>query len=353
MNKENKNEYFHRSGITNKEIEAMLESTHSGILSEVKDRARLYARQNRPDPRGDVLNVYTNDTTAKYQALKTDIGKQLQVETAESEAQALSEETARKIKQISEEKKQAEKELHNFLLDLADQGLEPEDLNAIKPKRNADWIIIAINCGEVLLTTTALQLIGGNLIFSFILAVAITAGLFLLAKQLAIYLKEDSGDAKAKRIAVIATSIVALAVFYFLAKLRAESLKDSEHYAISPLLLVGVNILFYLVTVIHYYKNSLTPKEKKEIERIQRLKEKYLALTGLIKKCEEDDKALSEETSQKLNILSQKENYYNWLIQKVDKCNMVAVHEFVSHNLLYRSDKKTPDCFIKIINSKK
>lgn len=336
--------YTHFSGIKNEELESKLETGHKEIMKEVSELARHYGQENRPELNGDSLPIYTNPFTSKYGGMRALVGQALQPESAKAEAQIVKTESDRQVNELQEKAKNAETKKFNLQLELNQKGVSIEKLNQLKPQNRFEIMIILINCAEVIINIGGLQLIGNNWLMSLFISIGITSSLFMLAKFLAKLLKENTVTAKIKKAVAILASCLALGVFYLIATLRAEHLKE-QHYQITPIFLVLLNVLFYAVTLWHYYHITRSPAEEKELDYLKQAKEMLENYEKQIVECNEKIRVLLEETVQKLTLLLNKPAYAEWLNTRITMWNMEAIDAFKSINHRNRPDRKTPDCF--------
>jgi len=336
--------YTHFSGIKNEELEAKLEAGHKEIMKEVGELAQHYGQENRPELRGDSLSIYTSPFTSKYEGMRALVGQTLQPESAKAEAQMVKAESERQVNKLQEKAKDAETKKFNLKLELNQKGVSMEKLNQLKSKKRVEILIVLINCAEAIVNIAGLQLLGGNWLMSLFISIGITCSLFMLAKFLAKMLKENTETAKRKKVIAILVSCLVLGVFYLIATLRAEHLKE-QHYQIAPIFLVLLNVLFYAVTLWHYYHITKSPAEEKELEYLKQAKEMLENYEKQIAECNEKIRVLLEETAQKLTLLLNKPAYAEWLNRRITMFNKEAIDAFKSINHRNRPDRKTPDCF--------
>lgn len=335
----------YQTGIISPALEVELEANQKKILEQAKEKGLHYAKQNRPEPKGDTLDVYVSDLTTQYEEMVVRSLQTIQPESAGAEAKMIRDETSKKVKAYQQKKQEAEINLHNLELDLKQSGITFDQFSDFKKPKNFNIILAIIVCSEVFFNTGSLQLIGDNLIMSLIISAGITGALFFLAKQVAKYMKENSADAKTKKIVAIGASLLALGIFFLLATLRAEHIKEKAHYSISPIFLVLVNILFYVVTVWHFFRNTQSPEEKDKQAQLASLKEKWDGYKQQITENEEKQTTIEQETADKLKLLISKPAYAKRLTERINRWSIEAVEVFKSTNLANRSDRKVPDCF--------
>ncbi len=346
---ENK-EFKHHTSITTAS-EAEWEAKHKTIMAKVPDRGINCAKRNQPDLKGDSIETYIGDFSAEYDGLKVRIEQELQPATSKTEAKMKNQEADRKLKANSQKKKEAETGKHNFLLDLEQKGLKPEDLIVMpQNKRKSDIFMIAINCIDVGIAATALQLLGFNMLFAVVIAVCFSLMVFYAAKLLGEHLKEDTEDANKKKFIAIVGTLLVFGLFYFFAMLRAQHLKE-HNFVVHPLWLTLLNVVCYIITVVHFYKYTKTEAQKKEEEIIKHYQKILQEFEDQIAECEANEKAMLEEKANMQNFLMHKPGYALTMMSRVDAWKLEMIKCFIFHNTTNRQDRKSPDCFKPYTNS--
>lgn len=340
------NHLSYTGGIYDAILENYLEAEHQKLLEKARIKGKHFARQNRPELKGDSLESYTSDSVAGHNRLIAHVNQKLQAESSKAEAQMLIALADEKAKERTEKRKTIQAETQNFELEKSENGESMHQIRSVQKSKNFNVIIAFIGLTEIAINVGALQLLGGNWLTALIMSIGITGALFLLAKQLAKYLKESSHDGMKKKLVSIGATLLALGVFYMLATLRAERLKDVAHYNIHPIWLVFLNLVFYIVTVWYIYKNTVPASEKEEHEKNLREKEHYENLKQQDRELEAEIKAIKDELNQKLNMLLYKPEYAKHLTERIRRWSAEAVEAFKSSNLTHRHDRKTPDCFL-------
>lgn len=339
-----KQPYTHFTGMVNHEAETIIATTHKEGLKLAEELGLHYSKDNRPELKGDSLEIYTSPFTSRYRGMEVYVKQTLQPESAGEEIKIVQAETDREKSELNEKVNDAEAKKHNLEHDLNKKGISTDTLNHLKPKMQINLWIILINITEAILNIGGLQLIGNNWLFSLIISSGITSALFMLAKYLAKFLKENTVASKIKKAILIGASCLALSVFYLLASLRAEHLKE-QHFQIHPIFLVMMNVVCFSVIVWHFYNNTKSMAEEKELEYLLKTKEKLENLDKQIAEYKEQIKFLLEETSQKITLLKHKPEYAESLIERIGIWEQEAIEHFKSVNHIHRKDRKTPDCF--------
>lgn len=341
-----KNNLSFSSGISDTELENSLEAEHRKNLEEARIKGKHFAKQNRPELKGDSLEYYVSELLAKYGEMKARVHQKLQPDSCHTEAKMLSDDAERKINELEQKRQSVQTQMHNFELEMNQNGESLGNMKSLKPGKNIHIILAIIGITEILFNTGALQLLGGNWLISLVMSAGITGALFFLAKHLAQYLKESSHERPRKIAVTLGATFLALGVFYLLATLRAEQLKEQAHYNVHPIFLVYVNLLFYVVTVWYYHRNTTPEKEKQEHERVGNIKKQHDDFKRQDEELEGEIKSIKDELAQKLGVLLYKPEYARRLSERISRWSMEAVEAFKSSNLAHRPDRKAPDCFL-------
>lgn len=340
----------HRGGLQS-DLEAAVEREHEKLKKEITIKAIHYAKQNRPGLQETSLQAYIGEFTARYEKIISQAISRLQPELAMEQAKALNEEAAEKIKIQEGKKEEAQIALDNLDLSLEQDGISLETLNNLSPKKSNDLIPYVIVAGEIIFNVGALQLLGDTWLSSLVISSAISLSLFLLAKQYAKYLKENSHDSQKKKRATLGVTLIALGVFFLLAILRSKQLEETDSFQLHPIFLIIVNILFFVITAWHFFKKSHTATEKKEYEKLKQLKEKREELQKAVKDAESEIERIKSETKGNLQELLERPVQCKWLIELIQRYKQEAIETFKSQNLLYRKDRSVPQCFRENIPS--
>ncbi|MBI4946489.1 MAG: hypothetical protein HY840_08825 [Bacteroidetes bacterium] len=332
-------------GIYDEQLEAMLETRHQELLKQARIKGMHFAKQNRPHLKGDSLEFYTGDIVAGHDGMMALVNQKLQHETSKGEAQMLIAAADEKTKEKEQKKQAAETELHNFELKKEQNGESIHKTIPAPASKNVNAVLGIIGLAETVLNITALQLIGGSWISALIMSVGITCGIFVLAKQLARYLKESANDIFKKRLVAIGVTLLVTGVFYMMAVLRAKNMEQQAHFHINPIWFVFMNLVFWVGTVWYIYKNTIPKHQQEEYAKHLQEREHYDNLKNQESRLEAEIKSIKEELSKKLSMLLYKPEYAKHLIERIRRWSAEAVEAFKSANLTHRPDRMAPDCF--------
>lgn len=336
----------HYSGFTIPSLEEYLEAAHQKNLEDIRSTAIHLAKKGLPNPTGDNLHSYTGEVISRYDAMESYALQQILPANSQSEVKSIKESTETKLAELRTFRQALEADLLNMEDELKKQGIKLDEFVALLPEKTNDLIPYLIVAGEVILNAGAFQLLGDNLLMSIGISVGVTGGLFLLAKMLGKFLKESTADKKIKILVVVGATALAMAVFYIIASMRTEYLKDQAHYEIHPALLMLINLLFYIVTLWHFYRKTETLKKREDNERLLKLKEKFDGLKKQIAEIKAEEKKISEEATVSVDMVSHKPEYAGYVVERIARWKDEIDRTFIAQNLRSRSDKKTPNCFI-------
>jgi hypothetical protein len=338
------------SPYANPELETSLEKEHEKILEHARLKGIHFAKMMKPSLKGDTLIHYVSEFTSRYERMGIDVRQKVLAENTGLNIRMVSENAQEKISKLIHKQEQVKTEFFNLELQLNQQGITLDDISRIEPNKKFVPVLAVIGIGEVIFNTGAFQAFGDNLLFSFLISLAVTGSLFWLSKLLAQQLKEGSAAGK-KRIAIISGAVVlALGSFYMLAKLRSEYLNEQSGFHVSPLLLVFVNILFFAVTTWYFFRNTISPEEKKKQEKLLRYKKQLEELKSEDIRLEQEIDVVRENLALQTRNLLYKPEYVKMLCLKISRWKIEAVEAFKAANLSHRSDRKAPDCFMQSID---
>ena len=333
-----------KSGFTMPKLEMNLQNQHKINIGEVKKNATHFAKLDRPLAENDDLMAYIGDTISRCSAMKAMALQEILPDSSGAEAERIEVAAEKEISDVKKKKQVAQTELFNFELELKNLGINIDDIVTLIPDKSIDLLPYAIVVGEIIFNTGSFELLGDSMIVSFGIAAGISAVLFLLAKYLGKQLKEKE-DKKIKIIIAVGTTIISLAIFYLIANLRSEHLKEQAHYNIHPLFLAVINLAFYIVTVWHFYTKTQPKNELDQYNRLLKHKQKHEQLKNEVVQLDETEKKLIEDKNYKVNLLNCKPEYAKRVCEQIDQWMEELINTFITTNLQHRSDKVNPSCF--------
>lgn len=334
-------------------MERELEAHHRQMLRKAKMEGEHFAKTNRPRLRGDNLDPYVAMLVAPYDEMSARVQQSVGAENLQKETQMETDAAEEKNKALNENLEKTKTEKHKVEHEMDEKEMSLEELPYLAPKKEKVPIPLILAVVETFFGAAAFQILGDNLIIAIIISAGITFALILLAKFLVEQIIENTNDSRKKAMFAIGGAVVALAVFYLLAMLRAKQLSESTDFPIHPIFLVFVNILFFLVTCYYYYSIYRTKAQRKRYEELLRYQKILMELARQEAYLTEQIEGLKKSAVEKVRLMMSKPGYAKWLIERIRKWRVETIETFKAANLAHRSDKQTPDCFfthIEFIN---
>lgn len=340
------------------ELESSLEKQHRAILEEAKLKGGHYAKTNQPHLKGDALIHYVSDISAKYDEMSVMVRQRIQAENTAIDSQLMTDATDEKVKKLQEKRHGIQNEQHNLELEIAQKGINLDAIEPLRPLQNRKFLPLfgIIGISEIAFNATALQVTGDNLLFGLIISVGITLAMVLLAQFLGQHLKKSTAPNGQKALITAGATALALAVIYFLAKLRSQYMQEESQMEVSIIFLAAVNILFFAVTTWAFYKNATSEEEKQLYEEKKKVydekmkdKNKLESLKKQNTDLEKEIEQIKQDTAGQLKIIFHKPGYQKVSIQRLAKWKIEAIETFKAANLAHRSDRQAPDCFMQTI----
>lgn len=333
-----------KTNYSNPELEQSLQNQRSKISPNIDLDAKHFAKEGRPYLKGDSLDNYIGRYLIQCDEMIVQTHQSVRPETSEAEIKEVKRIYKETNKDLKQKLQDTETEINNLELEIKKNN---EGGTAAAPDKDKKFniILFIIGAAEVALTTSALQLLGYSLLFAFIISFGLTAALFYIARNLAKHLKESDQPQPKKILLAGGITILVLITFYFLADLRTEQLKEQSQYDISPMFLLAINVLFYIVTLWHYYRTTPHKSDTLLWEKQALIKKTHAELLQKKEELENQIEQLKAETEDKIAMLRQKPEYVKWMTELIEKWKEEIAKEFIATNLAYRTDRKAPDCF--------
>jgi cation transport ATPase len=321
-------------------LEDHIQKRDKELKEQAIKNARHYAKSNQPRINDENLEPFIGDLKRGYEKTGAEVNQKLQTSSQFSDAKMEADYYKAKDGELETEIESLTAQNHN------DELLAGDVTTSDVPKRIL-WILIFSIClfvGEVAYNTNALQVIGETLIFSLFIAITITVAILLLAHFTSHLFKVAKTSFRRK--AVIAGSVsLATIVFIGLGILRSAYLKN--HGAdVNPIFFVVFNLLFYVVALLLSFFVYPTREEvlhyRKCLEVLKQIKKRTLRIEA----CKTERENIKREVLEKAKMRMRIIHYSNSLMETIRKMYKEAVEIFKSHNLLMRTDRKTPSCFL-------
>jgi len=320
-------------------IDALMQKRDGGIKLLTQKSARSLGERNLPALTGDSLVPYISEIKSSYERLSSEILQHLQPEAHFPEGKldiTRGREKEANLQWAIEQKEEKTKQ-------------EEEHLGKFNPKSMIRWVrrvfmlLGSLMFAEVLYNTKAFQVIGENLLFSFLLSLFASIGVLLFGDLTAMLYKMQ--PTRLRRLVVVALSFLIVGcLFYGLAILRADYLA-AHGRTVNPLIFISINLFFFIVSVLVSYFFLPSWAEIKEYMHLMKiyhpLQESKRVLDSLKSEQEQLKDALNEMTKARVRCL----HYAQYVNHTIDKMYHEAIGLFIRINLMYRTDRKTPDCF--------
>lgn len=344
QNAKNDNITIFRYKVENLEKEILQE--HNRIKKEVAiPVAKEYAVMNPSKPEAECTqDVYTGVINGAYTKLGVIAKKELQSGIEEHHISADKEEADKKLSEL-----EAELEVKETELRLKKGELKSCDKKIQKKAQDYKWtrLILFFLLGiDTLISGSALQAAGFNLLTSYIIGLGIAVGIFFVAEHLPELIAKGKTTAQKRLIAVVAF-LGLFVVFYILGTFRANSFRGGADFGngTSALYFAGLNLFFSVVATLVVYFKGLSPQEKDRHEHFKITKKEADKLQAevnqLKKKIDEVRKSKKESELARQQILIYAQDIQE-LIQRLYEDSMKT---FISTNCIHRSDGRVPKFF--------
>ena len=320
-------------------LEKLIQLKDAELKEMARRNARHFAKRNLPAPSEGELSHFTGDIKTGYEKLYAEVYKAKQPAShfpeAKMEGDYFKDKDSgltNKINTLEDENDTDKYELENF-----HQGILSLKL----------WLVLigtlVIFSGEVVFNAKAFQVIVENLFFALALSVAISFAV-LVGSHFAAFLYKDAKTAFKRRMIVLCSLAIATIVFMVIAHIRSLYLSNHD-IDINPLYFVVFNLFLLVISTLLSFALLPTWHEVKaefkhlrldrEVKKRRRQIEKLNAERGKIKDI------VLERTEQRMRIF----HYMNDTAEQIRKMYFETIEVFKNTNLIYRTDRKTPDCF--------
>lgn len=323
-------------------LEKIIQLKDAELKEMARRNARHFAKRNLPSPTEGEFSHFTGDIKTGYEKLYAEVYKAKQPDAhfpeAKMDGDYFKDKDAglsNKIKTLEDENHTDKYELENF-----HQGILPLKL----------WLVLVgtlvIFSGEVVFNAKAFQVITESLLFALVLSVAISFCV-LVGSHYAAFRYKDARTTFKRRMIVLCSLASATIVFIVIARIRSLYLLNHD-IDINPLYFVVFNLFLFVISAVLSF--ALLPTWHEVKEEI-----KHLRLDQAVKKRERQIEALHSErgkirdivlerTKQRMRIV----HYMNDTAEQIRKMYFETIEVFKNTNLIYRTDRKTPDCFSQI-----
>lgn len=336
---------FQKQGYSDPTLERELEAQHRQILRKAKIEGEHFAKSNRPRMRGDNIEPYVSALVSPYEGMAARIHLTVNAENHQAEAKMESDASEEKNKALSEKLQKTQTEKLKVEHEMQEKDMSLEELPYLAPKKSKIPIPLILGIVETAFGAAGFQLLGDNLLFAIVISAGITFALILLSKYLVEQLIENTQSSKRKAMLLAGASLIALMVFYILASLRSRQFVENADIPIQPIHLVFINVLFFVVTCVHYYSLYRTKAQRKRYQELMHYKKKLVGYAQEEHQLAGQIDALKKAKQDRTLIHMSKPGYIQWFIEQIRNWRAEAIETFKAANLAHRPDRQTPDCF--------
>ena len=337
--KTNNNSIVITTGHHDPVIENIIRQADAELQQLAVKHGKHFAKTNQPELVGDKLEHYTGEFRTRSEMLGAKIFHLLQPAKHIPHGKMDIDFTEEKAKGLDKEVEALENQNHNELYDMED--FNPKNFFSVLFWAGLLTFIILI--GEILFNTKAFQVAGENMLFALIISFSISITVAISA-HLASFLYKKAENTFQRRVIIATTLFIVTVVFIALAFLRSIYL-ESKDVHISPFYFVIINLFFFIVSALLSYFILPTWQEIKEglhkWAKHKAILKRQKQIASLKNEREKIKEILLEKTKNRLRILY----YAKYGREVIRKMHTHAVEVFKNTNMLYRSDRKTPDCF--------
>lgn len=320
-------------------LEQKITKGHQELNEQAVKDARHYADRNQPGISDQNIQPYIGNIKAGYEKLGAEIFIALQPSVNFPEGKLDIDNYKEKDRKLDEKIREKEDENRQDKYDLG-------DFNSHDIPARVKWALIStliITIGDVIYNTKAFQVTGENLLFSLLISLALSFGIFLFSHVTALLIKKFIKKWQKWSVG-IGSIILVGGVSYALAIFRSSYLALHD-ININPGFFVIINLFLFIISVLVSYFLLPSWEELKEnksklqiYKRIQRRSKEIVAINEEKLK---NKLVLDEINKIRLRIISYA-TYYGDLINKM---YVETVEKFKSTNLTSRTDRKIPACF--------
>lgn len=308
--------------------------------AELKEQANLDGRHlamlEKPRLHGDSYFHYESKYASGYEELAAYTLQYLQPARRVAEAKMETELAKEKDEQLAEENKKTERQNQNNRYTLGD--FHPGPL--FRLAYIALLITGIILIGETVFTTQALQITGGSMFSSLLIALSISLSVFLLS-HISPLLYKAAKSRRAKKLIVAGTLGLVTVLFTVLAGYRSAMLARHGVSA-SPLGFIVISLFFFCVSALTSYYCLPSAEEfrnKRAKLRLYRAIQKGEQEIEQRKKQRQELRAtLKTKLEQHLKV----SHYADYLCKRIRKMHRETVEHLRNVNLAHRNE--VPDC---------
>ena len=301
---------------------------------------KIFGERDQPEPLGDDILPYIGEIKANAESMVPFLDDKIQIQSH------IPEYNSEKIK-VHEEEVRVNAE--NDKLTQKNNNIETDISNLNNDgNNNAIYVVLGISLAlflsESTFNTVAFEAVGDNMLFALLLALPITLTIIILAHIFGIQVRKIV-DITKKRIVIVTVLLLMLPIFYILGQMRASVLEKEGANSIGTMAFIIFNYFFFGATAIIAGKYWPTREQRKKYAEYKRLKAEQVKNNLQIKLNNIHITKLNDELNEKLVFINLILFYRKNRIDEIIKLYNKAVSIFIKTNMLYRGDRKIPDCF--------
>ncbi|MFA6922888.1 MAG: hypothetical protein WC223_01420 [Bacteroidales bacterium] len=326
--------------IVDHELEKFIKRKDAELKNLARKLGKNYAERKLPALVGDKLIHYIGEFKSGYEQLISYTYKKLQ---PLSQIPGIN--TDRK--NLEEEEKTAKEQVKKLEeLNSNDKTvLEGKECENVSKDVKTIYTMSALPCiAETFFNALAFQFLGENKLFSIVISFFLTLFIVYFAHVTGTHVKNNEAENKKSIVFLSIVFVGMTALFYVLAMLRSLMFKKLGT-DIGAFAFIIVNLFLFAVTAFISYKYSPTKEEKQKFNEYKKLEDKIKARENEIKQTEQRIKNLNAELVERGKMVVEIKSYADHTIEEIKKLYNEAVEIFKGANLMFRTDRKVPDCF--------
>lgn len=328
----------------NNDAEHFFKGKQKEIPEHAQKVAKTFGERDQPQSMGDDILPYIGEIKTQCESMIPYLDDKVQIQSHIPEFNSERNKVMEEEYRIKAENERLNQLNQNLRTDI--NNLNIEDINT---KINIVLIIsFFLFLSESTFNTIAFQAFGDNLLFSMLLAIPITLTIIVLAHIFGTQVRKII-NIKTKRMVIISVLLLMLPVFYILGQMRSVVLEKEGASSIGTTAFIIFNYFFFIATAIVAGKYWPTSDQRKRYVEYKRLKAELAKNGKQIRINNDHITKLNHELNKKAAAINLILFYRENKVDEVIKLYNNAISIFIKTNLLYRGDRKIPDCFNKPI----
>ncbi len=327
-------------GLHDRELEAIIAEADVRLKTDTNKRAKHHALASQPALKGDMLDPFFGPTTAGYSKLCVTVVERTQPETRSTQARAESEQFRKKCDAIDTQIN----ELATY-----NKSARYELEGKTRPKKGLPKLIrlawdACIYGADIAFNTMAFEFLRHGLLISIICALFVALGTYVASWGILHFLERTKTErVKAYMMIGIITAVL-VAIFYGLALGRASLMGDQEHF-VGPWFFFAMNVFLLLTSVLiskrFSTKAAVSPEQATINQQFETVEQNEANIATLSAQRIQLENAHNTRMLEHVQLISMT-THALYLVQALYRESFAV---FKSTNMLYRPDRRTPDCF--------